>query len=740
SNSLCAPSWPPAGGWQEHSKNAVLGDAIGGNNSWTTGEGTQHGYQASERTHDLMVRDGNFDTASTAEPFIEVFSAGNSGTGGLTAPKEAKNLIVTAASNNGRAGDIDGIASFSSVGPAVDGRIVPTIAAPGATIASARRIAGAAQCGTPISGTGNHYAFCSGTSMAAPHTSGAIVLVTEWWRNFNGDETPSPAMAKALLVNGAVDMGTPDIPNNNEGWGRINVTNIISPTSTAIYRDQLDMFNNTGEQYSLEVGIADPSEPLKITIAWSDAPGAVGANPALVNNLDLTVMVGSDTYLGNNFSGGWSVTGGAADTINNLENVYVQNPTGSVIIVVDASNIAGDGVPYNGDTTDQDFVLVCSNCALFPDFALSADPSSAIICAPADAVYDLTVSQILGYDDNVTLSASGNPAGTTAAFTTNPVTTPGTSQLTVGNTGSATAGSYALDVVGVATTSTHTITLGLDLYTAVPLSPTLIAPANGAIDVSFQPTFSWNDATQGQDYLLEVATDMAFANVIISETLDTTSYTPAGNLTPNATYYWRVTPTNVCGDGAASAVYSFTVREAELLGCSVPEVTFTDGIPVTWTVVDNTGGSGIVWTTVSDSACGIGNQTGGSGEAACADSDAAGSGAPAYNTELVTNLIDTTGFSQIDLDFNAYYRDVGAGNDLFKVDVWNGISWINLLTWDANHDGQAVSLDNIVALNDVQFRFTYAGNGFDWYAQVDDVSITCHGSEYMHFLPIINHP
>ena len=165
-----------------------------------------------------------------------------------------------------------------------------------------------------------------------------------------------------------------------------------------------------------------------------------------------------------------------------------------------------------------------------------------------------------------------------------------------------------------------------------------------------------------------------------------------------------------------------------------------DGIPVTWTVVDNTGGSGIVWTTVSDSACGIGNQTGGSGEAACADSDAAGSGAPAYNTELVTNLIDTTGFSQIDLDFNAYYRDVGAGNDLFKVDVWNGISWINLLTWDANHDGQAVSLDNIVALNDVQFRFTYAGNGFDWYAQVDDVSITCHGSEYMHFLPIINHP
>jgi len=72
-NSLCAPSWPPTGGWQEHSKRGVLGDAIGGNNSWTTGEGTQHGYQASERTHDIMVRDGNFDTDNVAEPFIEVF-------------------------------------------------------------------------------------------------------------------------------------------------------------------------------------------------------------------------------------------------------------------------------------------------------------------------------------------------------------------------------------------------------------------------------------------------------------------------------------------------------------------------------------------------------------------------------------------------------------------------------------------------------------------------------------------
>ena len=181
-NSMSASAWPPAGGWQEHSKRAVLGGAIGGNNSWTTGEGTNHGYQASERTHDFMVRDGDFD-APGLQPFIEVFSAGNSGPGSntLTAPKEAKNLIVTASSRNYRAGSIESISSFSSRGPAVDGRQVPTIAAPGEEIASARNDTGGSCTGGgyDIGGTGSPplYSLCSGTSRAAPHAAGAVALV-----------------------------------------------------------------------------------------------------------------------------------------------------------------------------------------------------------------------------------------------------------------------------------------------------------------------------------------------------------------------------------------------------------------------------------------------------------------------------------------------------------------------------------------------------------------------------------
>jgi hypothetical protein len=56
------------------------------------------------------------------------------------------------------------------------------------------------------------------------------------------------------------------------------------------------------------------------------------------------------------------VPGGAADFKNNLENVYLQTaPTGPITIQVSAANLAGDGVPGNEDTTDQDFALIVSN-------------------------------------------------------------------------------------------------------------------------------------------------------------------------------------------------------------------------------------------------------------------------------------------------------------------------------------------------------------------------------------------
>ncbi len=556
-------SWPPAGGWQRHSQIGVTGGAMGMNASWTTGEGTAHGYQASERTHDLMVRNGDFDTPE-AEPWVIVFSAGNSGAQGassLTAPKEAKNVIVTGASRNFRIGSIDAIAGFSSRGPAVDGRVGPTITAPGERIASTRRRAGAAQCGTSIADTGGNYSFCSGTSMAAPHASGAVVQLTEWWRSENAGDTPSPAMLKALLVNGAIDMGTPDIPNNNEGWGRVHVPNSIGAGIAREYVDQTEVFDNTGEEYSITVGVSDPSEPLKITLAWTDAAGAVGANPALVNNLDLEVVTDGSTYLGNVFSSGQSVTSGTADTLNNIENVFVDVPGGDAVITVKATAINGDGVP-GGDATDQDFALICSNCALQPTFTMNVDSAVQSVCSPDGAAYGITIGSILDFDEDVTLSMVGHPAGTTAGFSDNPVTPPGTSGATIGSMGAAAPGSYALTLTGTSATVTKDRGLQLNVFDSSPSAPALTSPADASANQPVLPTLVWEASSQAAEYLVELDDDPAFGSLTYSETVTDTEVTLDVDLMTNTTYHWRVTARNTCGETLASQSFSFLTAPA----------------------------------------------------------------------------------------------------------------------------------------------------------------------------------
>jgi hypothetical protein len=83
------------------------------------------------------------------------------------------------------------------------------------------------------------------------------------------------------------------------------------------------------------------------------SPGEAGADPALVNDLDLEVTAGDGTsYVGNALEGSWSVTGGSPDRINNIENVFIREPgDGTYTITVSAWNLPGDGVPGHQSLT-----------------------------------------------------------------------------------------------------------------------------------------------------------------------------------------------------------------------------------------------------------------------------------------------------------------------------------------------------------------------------------------------------
>ena len=352
--------FPPDGGFGTVTGDAVRAGAVGWNASWTDGGGAGVGYVANAAVLDALVRDADTRTEG-AQPFSLVFSAGNSGgpANKITSPKELKNGIVVASSRGHRAGDVDTISSFSSRGPARDGRIVPTITAPGETIASSRATVTSVSCNTPLAEGLGFYATCSGTSMASPQVAGSVALVHEWYGKQAG-AAPSPALAKALLVNGAQDLKAPDVPNPVEGWGRVDLRRTFDPTTSRVLVDQSVVLSGRGDAHELEIEAVDPAKPLRVTVVWTDVPGPVGVSRALVNDLDLLVTGAGGAYAGNDFVDGESVAGGVPDRLNNVENVWLPTASGRYTVSVVAADLPADGVP-GGTVTDQDFALVITN-------------------------------------------------------------------------------------------------------------------------------------------------------------------------------------------------------------------------------------------------------------------------------------------------------------------------------------------------------------------------------------------
>ena len=175
-------------------------------------------------------------------------------------------------------------------------------------------------------------------------------------------------MTKALIMNSAEYMtgnfANDALPSNSQGMGLADMDRYFDIfTVPKIYRDQLpaDTFSDSAQLRVFTGTIADNAKPFRVTLAWTDAPGSTVGN-AYVNNLDLEVIIGGNSYKGNVFVGGASGPGGSADVRNNVESVFIPaGVTGPFLIKVKGTNIAGNGLPGNADATDQDFVLLASN-------------------------------------------------------------------------------------------------------------------------------------------------------------------------------------------------------------------------------------------------------------------------------------------------------------------------------------------------------------------------------------------
>jgi subtilisin-like proprotein convertase family protein len=235
---------------------------------------------------------------------------------------------------------------------------------------------------------GPWYRYESGTSMGAAGVSGLLGLLEEFYTARVG-LTNSPALMKALLINGARPAGPlydlqVQSQINYQGWGLPSLANSAPAALTNLnsapnnlplrFLDQSPtnvLATGQTETWTVTPSPGGQSQPLRITLVWTDPPGNPAAGVALVNDLDLVVtnlesgevFYGNDIPAGGDYSQAWDTNQAPnIDFVNNVENVYLAPPLGSNYTVsVRAHRVNVNAVTANTNNVVQDFALVIAS-------------------------------------------------------------------------------------------------------------------------------------------------------------------------------------------------------------------------------------------------------------------------------------------------------------------------------------------------------------------------------------------
>ncbi|UCE73405.1 MAG: S8 family serine peptidase [Methanomassiliicoccales archaeon] len=320
-------------------------------NSWSQGSSNGEYSSISQQNDNAMVQ---FDATM-------LYAAGN-GNSEITQDSAAKNVIAVGGIYHYN--DIDRTNDAHSGGgahgPASDGRIKPDLCGPYDSIYT-----------TDIEGdggysSGDYYGSFGGTSGATPVVAGGVGLVYQMYRdNVFGNNPlgtlPHAATVKAILIADAYQYEFSQANRFQQGWGLVDVGNVFEIGEDHFIDDENNALQ-TGYINSYKI-TPTTSTPLKISLVWTDVPGTTSSSMHLVNDLNLRVIDPDGVVYIGNFGlneSKWSSSGGEMDHLNNVENIFIENPiSGEWTIDVIGENVPMDGVPETAEV-EQNYALVAS--------------------------------------------------------------------------------------------------------------------------------------------------------------------------------------------------------------------------------------------------------------------------------------------------------------------------------------------------------------------------------------------
>ena len=376
------------------------GDVLITNSSYSNG--CNDGYTTITQTVDTQV----FNLPNLQHTFSAGNSNGNncgygagSQWGNITGGhKQGKNVIATANVY------FDGsLVSSSSRGPAHDGRIKPDIAANGQNQISTNE--------------NNTYQSFGGTSGASPGIAGVSAQLYQAYSEANGNVLPPSALIKATLLNTANDVGNVG-PDYKFGWGIVN-----GLRAAKLIEDNrfLSSTISQGGSNNHSINVPSGTKQVRFMVYWSDRPASPGANPALVNDLDLLVTDPSNNdYLPylldhspNPVTLDLPATNGP-DHLNNVEQVLINNPASGNYNI----NISGFNVPQGPQEYFVVYEIISDNITVtYPNAGESFVPGETESIHWDAVPVNTTGNFVLEYSTNN--GSSWNAIATVSNTTTN---------------------------------------------------------------------------------------------------------------------------------------------------------------------------------------------------------------------------------------------------------------------------------------------------------------------------------
>ncbi|WP_083936787.1 S8 family serine peptidase [Longispora albida] len=471
------------------------------------------------------------------------------------------------------------------------------------------------------------YSNMTGTSMASPHVAGAVALYLQ--NNANA----TPAQVHDFIVNGA----TPNVLQGNIGTG--------SPNKLLYSRNE----GGPPQGSDFSIGVS----PSSVTV---DRGGSISAS------VSTTVVSGTAETVNLTASG---LPAGATAT---FQPSSVTAGGQAKLSIAAASSTAPGTYPVKvtgttaSATHDATLSLVVRDPSGTNDFSIGVDPSTTTVEKGGAVSVAVSTTVVSGTAETVNLSASGVPAGVTAAFVPSSVTAGEGAKLNLSASSSAQPGTYPIKVTGTATSATHDATVSLVVKDPSGTSDfsLSLSPSSAAIQAGQSTTASLSTAVvTGPAETISLAASNVPAGV--TATLDPTSVTAGDSailtITTTASAAagtYQISITGTAPSATHSTTFTLTVTRPDPPSGGIVNGGFESGSLTGWTA---SGTAGV--TTPGRTGSYAGKVGGGPGTSSISQTFTAGagksvlnlhfrqSGCTTFNDPSTIELVNTaTGFKQ----------------------------------------------------------------------------------------------